>query len=82
MEQKRENTLKKGPPKERLLWGPLFFVPDTFIKKMLTAYYWLIVIEQWWNNLEQENASFKENFLRFLVSIFCLLGHGIFLVHI
>ena len=26
---KRENTLKKGPPKQRLLWGPLFFVPGT-----------------------------------------------------
>ena len=26
---KRENTPKKGPPKQRLLWGPLFFVPDT-----------------------------------------------------
>ena len=26
---KRENTLKKGPPKQRLLRGPLFFVPDT-----------------------------------------------------
>ena len=26
---KRENTLKKGPPKQRLLWGPPFSVPDT-----------------------------------------------------
>ena len=26
---KRENTLKKGPPKQRLPLGPLFFVPDT-----------------------------------------------------
>ena len=29
LDAKRENTLKKGPPKQRLLWGPFFFVPDT-----------------------------------------------------
>ena len=27
--EKRENTLKKGPPKQLSLWGPQFFVPDT-----------------------------------------------------
>ena len=24
----QRDTPKKGPPKQRLLWGPLFFVPD------------------------------------------------------